>query len=103
MKTLYKNVTVYSENDSYKADILVDGTDIADVGADLNCDADLIYDCTGLAALPASQAVLLRRQADLRQCAVCPTQSLCATALRLPVTLWIRQRLQALRYILCVP
>ena len=42
MKTLYKNVTVYSENDSYKADILVDGTDIADVGADLNCDADLI-------------------------------------------------------------
>ena len=53
MKTLYKNVTVYSENDSYKADILVDGTDIADVGADLNCDADLIYDCTGLAALPA--------------------------------------------------
>ena len=44
MKTLYKNVTVYSENDSYKADILVDGTDIADVGADLNCDADLIYD-----------------------------------------------------------
>ena len=43
MKTLYKNVTVYSENDSYKADILVDGTDIADVGADLNCDADLIY------------------------------------------------------------
>ena len=53
MKTLYKNVTVYSEIDSYKADILVDGTDIADVGADLNCDADLIYDCTGLAALPA--------------------------------------------------
>ena len=120
MKTLYENVTVYSENDSYKADILVDGTDIADVGADLNCDADLIYDCTGLAALPALCDIHVHfrdpgqtykedvitgcaAQADLRQCAVCPTQSLCATALRLPVTLWIRQRLQALRYILCVP
>lgn len=53
MKTLYKNLTVYSEKDSFRSDILVDGEIIADMGEKLEADADLIYDCTGLAALPA--------------------------------------------------
>ncbi len=53
MKTLYKGLTVYSEKDSFKADILVEGEKIADVGKNLKVYADLVYDCKGLAALPA--------------------------------------------------
>lgn len=53
MKTLYKNLTVYSENDEIKADILVDGDTIAEVAENIDCDADLVYDCSGLSAFPA--------------------------------------------------
>ena len=53
MKTLYKNLTVYSENDEIKADVLVDGDTIAEVAENIDCDADLVYDCSGLSAFPA--------------------------------------------------
>ena len=53
MRTLYKNLTVYSENDSVKADILVDGELISRVGENITEEADLVYDCSGLSAFPA--------------------------------------------------
>ena len=53
MKTLYKNLTVYSENDEIKADVLVDGDTIAEVAENIDCDADLVYDCSGFSAFPA--------------------------------------------------
>ena len=53
MKILYKNLTVYSENDEIKADILVDGDTIADVSENIDSDADLVYDCSGFSAFPA--------------------------------------------------
>ncbi len=53
MKKLFKNLTVYSEIGSYKADILVCGSRIEDVAENITVAADEIYECGGLAALPA--------------------------------------------------
>ncbi len=53
MKVLYKNLTIYNENEKLSADILVDGNIIADVKESITAQADLIYDCSGLAALPS--------------------------------------------------
>ena len=53
MKILYKDLTVYSENDEIKADILVDGDKIAEVSENITETADLVYDCKGLSAFPA--------------------------------------------------
>ncbi|MDY3792939.1 MAG: dihydroorotase, partial [Oscillospiraceae bacterium] len=53
MRTLYKNLTVYSEKEVIKADILVDGDKIAEVSENITEAADLVYDCKGLSAFPA--------------------------------------------------
>lgn len=53
MRTLYRNLTVYSENDAIKADILVDGDRIVSVEENISESADLVFDCEGLSAFPA--------------------------------------------------
>lgn len=52
-KTLFRDLKIYSENGSYHSDILVCGDKIEEVGKGIISHADEVYDCKGLAAMPA--------------------------------------------------
>ena len=58
MKTLLKNLTVIPvtrDSLSFKADILISGSVIEEIGPGLVCpEADVVRDCTGLIALPGT-------------------------------------------------
>ena len=52
MRTLYKNLDIYTDKSHIKGDILVNGDTIERIAENIDVPADTVYDCKGLAALP---------------------------------------------------
>ena len=52
MMKLIKNGTVVTAGGQYKADVLIDGETIVDIGKDITCSADEVVDATGKYVLP---------------------------------------------------
>ena len=51
-RTLYKNLTIYTDKTHFFGDILVADGKIEDIGEGIEQNADTVIDCTGLSALP---------------------------------------------------